>query len=180
MQGRAKAFIGLGGNFVTASPDTPLISQAFRRLALTVHIATKLNRSHLVHGRNSLILPCLARSEVDRAPDGTVQELTIEDSMSMVQASCGVLVPASPHLRSEPWIVGHMARATLGDKSVVPWEFLVADYSRIRDKIEAVFPIFQAFNERIKVPGGFHLANTARERIWKTPSGKANPSSSRV
>ena len=92
----------------------------------------------------------------------------------MVQASRGMLVPASPHLRSEPWIVAHMARATLGDKSVVSWEWLVGDYSRIRDKIEAVFPIFQGFNARIKVPGGFHLANTARERIWKTPNGRAN------
>jgi anaerobic selenocysteine-containing dehydrogenase len=127
-----------------------------------------------VHSRNALILPCLARSEVDRAPDGSVQEVTVEDSMSIVQASRGVLVPASPHLRSEPWIVAHMARATLGDRSVVPWEWLVEDYSRIRDKIEAVFPIFQGYNARIKRPGGFHLANTARERIWKTPNGKAN------
>jgi formate dehydrogenase major subunit len=111
---------------------------------------------------------------VDRGPHGTVQDVTIEDSMSMVQASRGLLVPASPHLRSEPWIVAHMARATLGDKSVVPWEWLVEDYSRIRDNIEAVFPIFQGYNARIKVAGGFHLANTARERIWKTPNGKAN------
>jgi formate dehydrogenase major subunit len=174
VRGDAKVFIGLGGNFVAASPDTPVISEAFRKLKLTVNVATKLNRTHIVHGRNALILPCLARSEVDRAPDGAVQEVTIEDSMSMVQASRGLLVPASHHLRSEPWIVAHMARATLGDKSVVPWEWLVADYSRIRDKIEAVFPIFQGFNARIKVPGGFHLANTARERIWKTPNAKAN------
>jgi molybdopterin-dependent oxidoreductase alpha subunit len=174
MRGEAKVFIGLGGNFVAASPDTPLISEAFRKLNLTVNVATKLNRTHIVHGRKALILPCLARSEVDRGPDGTVQEVTIEDSMSMVQASRGMLVPASPHLRSEPWIVAYMARATLGDKSVVSWEWLVDDYSRIRDKIEAVFPIFQGFNARIKVPGGFHLANTARERIWKTPNGRAN------
>jgi anaerobic selenocysteine-containing dehydrogenase len=94
--------------------------------------------------------------------------------MSVVQASRGMLVPASPHLRSEAWIVAHMARATLGDKSVVQWESLVEDYSRIRDKIEAVFPIFQGFNARIAVPGGFHLTNSARERIWKTANGKAN------
>jgi molybdopterin-dependent oxidoreductase alpha subunit len=174
MRGEAKAFIGLGGNFIAASPDTPLISEAFRGLSLTVSLATKLNRTHLVHGRDSLILPCLARSEVDRARNGKVQEVTIEDSMSMVQASRGVLVPASQHLRSEPWIVAHMARATLGDKSVIPWEWLVEDYSRIRDKVEAVFPIFQGFNARIQVPGGFHLANPARERYWKTPNGKAN------
>jgi formate dehydrogenase major subunit len=121
-----------------------------------------------------LILPCLARSEVDRGPDGAPQEVTIEDSMSMVQASRGSLRPASPQLRSEPWIVAHMARATLGNKSVVPWEWLVEDYSRIRNKIEAVSPIFQGFNARIKVPGGFHLSNTAREWIWKTSNGKAN------
>ena len=174
MRGEAKVFIGLGGNFVAASPDTPLISEAFRKLNLTVSLATKLNRTHLVHGRTALILPCLARSEVDQTPDGKVREVTIEDSMSMVQASRGVVAPASPHLRSEPWIVASMARATLGDKSVIPWEWLVEDYSRIRDKIEAVFPIFQGFNARIKVPGGFRLANAASERIWMTPSGKAN------
>jgi molybdopterin-dependent oxidoreductase alpha subunit len=142
VRGHAKVFIGLGGNFVAASPDTPIITEAFRKLSLTVSIATKLNRTHLVHGNKSLTLPCLARSEADRAPNGVVQEVTIEDSMSMVQASRGLLVPASHHLRSEPWIVAHMARATLGDKSVVPWEWLVGDYSRIRHKIEAVFPIF--------------------------------------
>src|SRR5260370_20908880 len=94
--------------------------------------------------------------------------------MSMLQASRGPLVPVSSHLRSEPWIVAQMACATLGDKSAVPWEWLVEDYSRIRDKIEAVFPIFQGFNARIKVPGGFHLTNTARQRIWNTSNGKAN------
>jgi molybdopterin-dependent oxidoreductase alpha subunit len=174
MRGEAKAFIGLGGNFVAAAPDTPLTYDAFRKLNLTVSVATKLNRTHLLHGRNSLILPCLARSEIDRMPGGAAQEVTIEDAMSMVQASRGVVAPTSPHLRSEPWIVANMARATLGDKSVVPWDWLVEDYSRIRDKIEAVFPIFQGFNARIKFPGGFRLANAASERIWMTPNGKAN------
>jgi formate dehydrogenase major subunit len=173
-RGEAKAFISLGGNFVAASPDTPFTSDGFRRLDLTVSIATKLNRTHLVHGRNAFILPCLARSEMDLAPDGKLREVTIEDSMSVVQASRGVVAPASPHLRSEPWIVASMALATLGDKSVVPWEWLVEDYSRIRDKIEAVLPIFQAFNARIKIPGGFRLANPASERIWMSPTGKAN------
>jgi len=172
--GRAKAFIALGGNFVVAAPDTAVVADAFRKLNLTAHVATKPNRSHLVHGRNAFILPCLARSDADRAPDGTLQALTIEDSMSVVQASRGMLVPPSPHLRSEPWIVAHMARATLGGKSVVQWEALVEDYSRIRDKIEAVFPIFQGYNARIAIPGGFRLSNSASERIWKTPSGRAN------
>jgi molybdopterin-dependent oxidoreductase alpha subunit len=174
IQGTAKAFIALGGNFIGASPDTPIIADAFRRLNLTVSVATKLNRTHLTHGRTSMILPCLARSEIDRGPNGVARDLTIEDSMSIVQASRGVLSPASPHLRSEPWIVAHMARATLGEKSAVNWEWMVEDYSRIRDKIEAVLPIFQGYNARIKEPGGFHLINTARERIWKTASGKAN------
>ena len=174
IKGDAKVFIGLGGNFVAASPDTPVISEAFRSLALTVSIATKLNRSHVVHGRAALILPCLARSEIDRAANGSEQEVTVEDAMSTVQASRGILAPASPHLRSEPWIVSRMAKATLGDKSVVPWDWLVEDYSRIRDKIEAVFPAFHGFNARIKVPGGFHLTNAASQRIWKTPNGKAN------
>ena len=172
--GRAKAFIALGGNFVAAAPDTAAVFDAFRKLSLTVHIATKPNRSHLVHGRNAFILPCLARSDADRASDGTPQLLTIEDSMSVVQASRGMLVPPSPHLRSEVWIVAHMARATLGEKSVVQWESLVEDYSRVREKIEAVFPIFQGYNARIAIPGGFRLSNTASERIWKTPNGKAN------
>ncbi len=173
VRGGARAFIALGGNFVAASPDTPIICEAFRSLALTVSVATKLNRSHVVHGRAALILPCLARSEVDRAPNGSVREVTIEDAMSMVQASRGMLEPASHHLRSEPWIVAGMAKATLG-KSVVPWEWLVEDYSRIRDKIEAVFPAFQGFNARIKVPGGFHLTNAASQRIWHTPNRRAN------
>jgi molybdopterin-dependent oxidoreductase alpha subunit len=172
--GRAKAFIALGGNFVAAAPDTPLVFEAFRRLTLTAHIATKPNRSHLVHGRSAFILPCLARSDADRAPDGTLQALTIEDSMSVVQASRGMLVPPSPHLHSEAWIVAHMARATLGSKSVVQWESLVEDYSRIREKIEGVFPIFQGYNARIAIPGGFRLSNAASERIWKTPNGRAN------
>ncbi|MBV8331873.1 MAG: formate dehydrogenase, partial [Candidatus Eremiobacteraeota bacterium] len=172
--GRGKAFIALGGNFVAAAPDTNVVFDAFRKLTLTVHVATKPNRSHLVHGLNAFILPCLARSDADRAPDGTPQALTIEDSMSVVQASRGMLVPPSPHLRSEAWIVAQMARATLGGKSVVQWEALVEDYSRIREKIEEVFPIFQGYNARIAIPGGFRLSNTASERIWRTPNGKAN------
>src|SRR5258708_27732738 len=137
MRGDGKAFISFGGNFVAASPDTPLTTDTFRKLNLTVSVATKLNRTHLVHGRNALILPCLARSEVDRAPNGTVQEVTIEDSMSVVQASRGVVAPASPHLRSEPWIVASMAQSTLCDNSVVPWCSLAGDDYSVRTNIEA-------------------------------------------
>jgi anaerobic selenocysteine-containing dehydrogenase len=155
VRGDAKVFIGLGGNFVAASPDTPVISKAFRKLKLTVNVATKLNRTHIVHASSALILPCLARSEVDRVPDGAVQEVTIEDSMSMVQASRGLLVPASHHLRSEPWIVAHMARATLGDKSVVPWEWLVADYSRIRTRSKRYSRSFRGSTPELKYPAAF-------------------------
>jgi molybdopterin-dependent oxidoreductase alpha subunit len=171
--GGSKALFALGGNFVAASPDTARISAAIRQLQLTVQISTKLNRSHVVHGQRAYILPCIARSEEIRA-QGRVQLLTVEDAMSMVHASQGHATPASHHLRSEPWIVAHMARAILGPQSKVPWEYLVDDYDHIRDAIEKVFPIFQGFNARIRVPGGFHLNNSARERIWNTPNGKAN------
>jgi molybdopterin-dependent oxidoreductase alpha subunit len=168
-----KVFFAMGGNIVAAMPDWQVTREAFRRLDLTVHVSTKLNRSHLVHGREALILPCLGRTEIDIQATGP-QSITVEDSMSMVHASTGMNAPASEHLKSEPAIVAGMARATLGNRSVVDWETLVADYDRIRDDIEAVFPIFQGFNARIRVPGGFHLTSTARERIWATPTGKAN------
>ena len=171
--GTAKALIALGGNFVAASPDTDRISAAIRKLQLTVHISTKLNRSHVVHGRKAYILPCIARSEEIRA-NGEVQFITVEDAMSMVHASHGHATPASPHLRSEPWIVAHLARALLGSDSKVPWESLVSNYDLIRDAIEQVFPIFQGYNARVRIPGGFHLNNSARERIWNTSTGKAN------
>lgn len=173
LQGRSKIFIGLGGNFVMASPDTEVIMAGLRQLDLTVNVATKLNRSHLVIGKQSLILPCLGRSERD-VQNGVEQEVTAEDAMCMVHASRGRAEPASDQLRSEVWIVAQMARATLGSRSVVDWEGLSADYSLIRDRIEAVFPEFANFNERIRRPGGFHLGNSARERHWKTASGKAN------
>jgi molybdopterin-dependent oxidoreductase alpha subunit len=173
LRGEAKIFIGLGGNFAAAVPDWQMTRAALRGLDLTVQISTKLNRSHLVHGREALILPCLGRTEIDLQMGGP-QSVTVEDSMSMVHASMGMNEPASEHLRSEPAIVAGIARATLGVGSKVNWEEMIADYDRIRDAIEAVFPIFQAYNARIRVPGGFHLASTARERIWTTPSGRAN------
>ncbi|MGF6857031.1 FdhF/YdeP family oxidoreductase [Paraburkholderia sp. CI3] len=173
MRGDAKVFIALGGNFAAAVPDWVRVQAAMRELDLTVYIATKLNRSHLVHGKDALILPCLGRTEVDIQADGP-QSITVEDSMSMVHASGGRNEPASPHLKSEPAIVAGIARATLGPDSHVEWEHLVASYDRIRDKIEIVYPIFQAYNERIRVPGGFHLASSARERVWATSTGRAN------
>jgi molybdopterin-dependent oxidoreductase alpha subunit len=173
LSGDCKVFVALGGNFAAAIPDWPRLQEAMRKLDLTVHISTKLNRSHLVHAKEALILPCLGRTEVDIQETGP-QSITVEDSMSMVHASAGINEPASDHLKSEPAIVAGIARATLGDQSKVPWEELVADYDRIRDVIEEVFPAFEAYNARIRVPGGFHLGSTARERIWATASGKAN------
>jgi molybdopterin-dependent oxidoreductase alpha subunit len=173
IRGEVKVFVAMGGNFAAAIPDLPRTQEALGNLDLTVHVSTKLNRSHLIHGRDALILPCLGRTEVDIQAGGP-QSVTVEDSMSMVHASAGRNKPASEHLLSEPAIVAGMARATLGNRSVVDWERLVSDYDRIRDAIEDVFPIFERYNVRVRLPGGFHLVSTARERIWTTPSGKAH------
>ncbi|MDQ0511805.1 FdhF/YdeP family oxidoreductase [Ancylobacter amanitiformis] len=173
VKGEVRVFVSLGGNIVAAIPDWEQTHQAFRQLDLSVHIATKLNRSHLIHGREALILPCLGRTEIDVQATGP-QSITVEDSMSMVHASTGMNQPASDQLKSEPAIIAGMARATLGRRSVVDWEGFIADYDTIRDAIEAVIPIFEGYNARIRVPGGFHLVSSARERIWATASGKAN------
>src|SRR5262249_35801930 len=170
--GEATVCIGLGGNLVAAIPDTEIAAGAMRRLNLTVGINTKLNRGHLVHGRKALILPCLGRTELDEQAEGP-QMVTIEDSTCVVQASAGRNRPASPHLLSEPAIIAGMARATL-PKPRIDWEEMVANYDRIRDAIEVVFPIFKDFNKRVRKPGGFHLESTARNRVWNTPTGKAN------
>ncbi|MFL6627677.1 MAG: FdhF/YdeP family oxidoreductase [Vitreoscilla sp.] len=172
LDGRGKVFIALGGNFAAATPDTYQTWRGLRQCDLTVHVATKLNRSHLVHGREALILPCLGRTEIDVQAAGP-QGVTVEDSMSMVHISLGINPPASEHLLSEPAIVARMAAATLGARSKTPWRWLVEDYDRIRDKIEAVFDDFFDFNERIRVPGGFRLRNTASERVWATATSKA-------
>jgi formate dehydrogenase major subunit len=172
LDGRAKAFIGMGGNFVAAVPDKPLVEEAMRRLRLTVAVTTKLNRGHLVHGKEALLLPCLARSEIDFQKSGP-QSVTVEDSMSMVHASGGLLPPGSEHLKSEVAIVCGMARATLTDMTV-DWQSFEDDYDLIRDKIEEVFPdLFKDFNTKIRKPGGFRLANGASERVWRTSTGKA-------
>nr|WP_314620093.1 FdhF/YdeP family oxidoreductase [uncultured Pseudomonas sp.] len=170
-EGRAKVFIGLGGNFAQATPDTPRTHAALRNCALTVQISTKLNRSHLVTGTDALILPCLGRTEIDLQEDGP-QGVTVEDTFSMVHISHGQLRPRSPHLRSEPWIVAGMAKATLGN-APIDWEYAVADYGRIRAMIADVIPGFADFNERLQHPGGFHLGNSAAERNWRTATGKA-------
>jgi molybdopterin-dependent oxidoreductase alpha subunit len=170
---RAKVFIGLGGNFVRAVPDWPAAEAAMRQLRLTVAVSTKLNRGHLVHGEQALILPVLARSDIDMQLGGR-QSITVEDSMSMVHASSGLVTPPSEHLKSEVAIVCGMAKATLPSCGI-DWDGFVADYNLIRDKIEAVFPeLFADFNNRIRKPGGFHLAIPPRERVWHTATGRAN------
>ncbi|MGE8237562.1 MAG: FdhF/YdeP family oxidoreductase [Stenotrophomonas indicatrix] len=173
LDGSAKVFIGMGGNFIHAVPDTERAYQAMRRLELTVGIATKLNRGHLVHGRDALILPVVARSEWIRTPKGE-QFVTIEDAMSNVTASRGVLEPASDHVLPEVEIVCRMAMATLPG-SKVDWAAYMHDYGPIRDLIAAVYPdIYAGFNERIQALHGFHLDIPPRRRVWPTPNGKAN------
>jgi molybdopterin-dependent oxidoreductase alpha subunit len=171
IEGRSKVLICLGGNLAVALPDPQQCYPAMRRLDLSVHIATKLNRSHLLIGKESIILPCLGRTEQD-IQAGRPQWVTVEDSMSVVHTSRGKLPPASEHLRSEPAIVAGMAAATL-PHSKVSWTELVEDYDRIRDRIESVFPDFYDYNRRIRIPGGFRLPLPATERIWKTSTGKA-------
>jgi molybdopterin-dependent oxidoreductase alpha subunit len=161
----------MGGNFAAATPDTVATEEALRSCALTVHVSTKLNRSHLVHGERALILPCLGRSELDVQVSGP-QRVTVEDSMSVVHASQGTLKPASEHLLSEPAIVAGVAEATLG-LSTISWGNLVDNYDRIRDVISRVIPGFENYNERIDSPSGFYLGNSAAERTWETESGKA-------
>lgn len=171
--GTAKVFVGLGGNFVRAVPDTERSYAAMRKLALTVAISTKLNRGHLVHGRDALILPVISRSETIRTRAGE-QFVTIEDSMANVSASRGVLEPASPHLLPEVEIICRIAQAALPD-SKVDWAGFIDDYGLIRDKIAEVYPdIYSGFSERIKNPNGFHLDVPPRRLVWPTPNGKAN------
>ncbi len=171
--GTVKAMICLGGNFAVAAPDPALTFPALKALDLTVNIATKLNRTHLLTGTEAWVLPCLGRTEIDVQAMGR-QSVTVEDSMSMVHASRGMRSPASEHLRSEPWIVAELAHATFGEDPLIDWRGLAADYDRVRDLIERVFPdLFEDYNARIRVPGGFRLPVPTSERIWTTPSGRA-------
>ena len=171
--GHVKVFVGLGGNFLSATPDTTATAAAMARCRLTVHVSTKLHRGHLVTGTQALILPCLGRSEVDMQAGGP-QFVTVENSMSVVSSSEGVLAPAAPTLRSEVAIVAGLARATLGPGDGVDWEAMTADYDRIRERIARVVTGFDDFNARIRVPGGFVLPNGARDRNFRTTTGKAN------
>ncbi len=171
-EGKIQFFLGMGGNFLSATPDTEYTARALQNCRITAQVSTKLNRGHLITGRVALILPCLGRSEIDRQADGE-QFVTVEDSMGVINASRGHLEPASGDLLSEPAIVARIARATLGDRSTVAWEDLVANYDRIRDHIERVIPGFEAFNERIK-RDVFYLPNEARDhRKFNNGKGKA-------
>ncbi|SFR85042.1 FdhF/YdeP family oxidoreductase [Sphingomonas jatrophae] len=173
LTGEVKAFIGLGGNFVRAIPERDKMEAAWTRLRLTVQIATKLNRSHLINGEVAYLLPCLGRSEEDMQVSGR-QAVTMEDSLSCIHGSIGRNTPASKQLLSEVAIVAGMARATLPENPKVKWEEWTADYSKIRSLIAETYPEqFHDFNDRVFTPGGFYRGNSARERVWKTKSGKA-------
>ncbi|MFI8879021.1 FdhF/YdeP family oxidoreductase [Streptomyces sp. NPDC055243] len=170
-RGEVKVFVAMGGNFALAAPDTPYTYEALRSCDLTVQVSTKLNRSHLVHGRRALILPCLGRTEKDHQRRG-VQSSSVEDSMSMVHLSIGMKRPASPHLLSEPAIVAGLARAALPD-SATPWEWYIEDYDRIRDTMAQALDGFEDFNRRVRLPLGFRIKQPARELVFLTPSGRA-------
>ena len=170
-EGDIKVFIGLGGNFAVATPDTAYTQEALRKCNLTVHVATKLNRSHLVCGKDALILPCLGRTEIDEQLHGP-QAITVEDSMSNVHLSAGRNTPISKNILSEPDIVARMAEAVLPE-SQIKWKWYIESYDRIRDSIADVFDEFHDFNLRVYKPGGFHLEHPANQHIWNTKSGKA-------
>ncbi|MCH3885601.1 FdhF/YdeP family oxidoreductase [Tenacibaculum aquimarinum] len=168
-----KVFVGMGGNFISATPDTEFTAEALQNCNLTVQVSTKLNRSHLIHGKQALILPCLGRSEKDNQETGE-QFVTVENSMGVVHQSNGHLNPLSEHLLSEPAIVAGIAEATLKN-SKVEWSKLIANYDLIRDKIEATIPGFDNYNKRVRIKGGFYLPNNARENNFSpTLTGKAN------
>jgi molybdopterin-dependent oxidoreductase alpha subunit len=174
LKGSVKAVLQLGGNLARSLPDLDQLDPAWRKLDLTVQVLTKLNRSCLVHGAKSYILPCLGRIEIDEQATGP-QAVSMEDSTACIHGSRGYAKPASPHLRSEPWIVAALAKATLPPNPKIDWDGWVADYSRIRDAIEKTYPtVFKDFNARMFKPGGFPRPLGARQREWKTETKKAN------
>ena len=172
-EGKLKVFFALGGNFLSATPDTLYTAQALQQCELTIQVSTKLNRSHLVTGKEAIILPCLGRSDKDMT-GGKEQFVSCENTTGVVQASRGVLEPISRDLMSETAIVCELAKATLGAKSKVPWDKYQSDYDRIREDIQAVLPeVFKNYNEDVRIPGGFYLPNPNRERKFETENKKA-------
>ena len=176
--GAAKIFFAMGGNFLSATPDTHYTAQALQKCDLTVHVTTKLNRSHLIHGKEALILPCLARTDKDII-NAEQQFVSVENSMGVVHQSKGNLTPISKKLLSEPEIVCRLAKAVIPD-SKVDWDQFLTHYDLIRSSIEKCIPGFHNYNERVRKPGGFYLPNTARFNQYNTNSGKANFSVSKV
>jgi molybdopterin-dependent oxidoreductase alpha subunit len=174
LKGEVKAFLGLGGNFIRAIPETMAMETAWRRLRLSVQVSTKLNRSHLIHGEIAYVLLCLGRIEQDMQAN-EAQVVTTESSTAHIHSSRGTSAPASPYLLSEPAIVAGLANAALEPNPRVPWARWIADYGLVRDAIEATYPeIFIDFNARVDQPGGFHRPIAARQRIWMTKTGRAN------
>ncbi len=171
-EGKGKVFIAMGGNFLSATPDTNYTAEALRNCKLTVHVSTKLNRSHLVHGEEAIILPCLSRSDKD-IMNGEAQFVSCENSMGVVQSSKGNLKPVSEQLLSEPAIVCMLAKATLGNRSKVHWDKYLQHYDHIRDDIERTIPGFEKYNERVRNPGGFYLPNCNRDGNFDTETKKA-------
>jgi len=169
---KVKVFIGMGGNFLSASPDTLYTADALNKCNLTAHISTKLNRSHLTHGKTALILPSMGRTD-KYVKNGKSQFVSVENSMGVVHTTQGLLQPPSEFVESEPVIVANMAKATL-TQDKVDWDFLIEDYSNIRDLIEKTIAGFENFNERLKKPLGFELPNGARTGNFTTPNKKAN------
>ncbi|WP_375444862.1 FdhF/YdeP family oxidoreductase [uncultured Fibrella sp.] len=172
-EGKTKVFVSLGGNFLSASPDTEFVAEALRKQNLTVFVSTKLNRGHLVTGKTSLILPCLTHVDIDMQKSGQ-QFTSCENSMGVVSQSKGVLPPLEGEMLSEVAIISGIAITTLGDKSKVDWVGYTENYDRIRDAVSRVIPGFDKFNEKIRMPGGFYLPNGPRERNFTTENGKAN------
>ncbi|HRH49965.1 MAG TPA: FdhF/YdeP family oxidoreductase [Panacibacter sp.] len=172
-ENKVKLFFAMGGNFLSATPDTAFTAEALHKTNLTVHVSTKLNRSHLVHGKRALILPCLGRTDKD-FQQNIEQFVSCENSMGVVQMSKGVLQPPSNNLLSEVAIVCQLAKATFVDRYKIEWQALQNNYDLIRDLIEKVIPGFENYNERVRKPSGFYLPNAAKERSFKTKTGKAN------
>ena len=174
IKGEVKAFLGLGGNFIRAVPETAAMEEAWPRLRLTVQIATKLNRNHLINGQAAYLLPCLGRIEIDEQASGP-QTVTVESSLARIHASHGQSKPASEHLLSEPRIVAGIAKAALPPNPRLDWDAWAADYSRVRDAIAETYPeVFHGFNARMSEPGGFQRPIAASQREWRTKTGKAN------
>jgi len=171
--GEAKVFFALGGNFLSASPDTERTAAALGNCWLTVHVSTKLNRSHLIRGKTALILPCLGRSDLDAKKSGE-QFVTVENSMGIIHTSRGRLPPPSPELLSEPQIIAQLAQATLGSRSKVNWLHFAEDYDRIRELIASVVPGCEGMNQKVRQPGGFYLPNPVRDAHFPTENEKAN------